>query len=538
MSASEPLIQRLDHLGLISAFCREIGLVDMIDSLAPKNAEHVVSHGEVLLAMILNGLGFHSRTLHMFPDFFKDKPLDKLIRPGIEAKHLNDDALGRTLDCLFELGVSELYQVIAERVIDKLGIQADSVHLDITSFHLDGDYAKNDEDDTSCINLVRGYSRDHRPDLNQVILELICENRAGIPVYMQALSGNTNDVKAFATVTKHHIKSLKAAQNCRYFVGDAALYCQESIFALHSQNLKFITRVPATLKEAKTHLLTLQPEGLTPFETGYSGSWVESSYGGVPQRWLIVKSDQATKKETLTFKKKVLKKTEKEQKTFEKLSKKAFSCEADALDALKYFEKQCQFIRIENAQVNAVSVYKGRGRPRINRAPESINYHLTGNLYTALRNVDHAKRKIGMFILATNEMREKKLDMKGLLSHYKSQQSVERGFRFLKSPEFLTSAIFLKNAKRIEALLMVMTCCLMVYAALEHKIRESLKSVPAFFPSMKNKPTIKPTARWVFLKYGAIYSHHWQGETTVVGLKLYQIELLKLLGKHYEQVYS
>ena len=72
--------------------------------------------------------------------------------------------------------------------------------------------------------------------------------------------------------------------------------------------------------------------------------------------------------------------------------------------------------------------------------------------------------------------------MKGLLAHYKSQQSVERGFRFLKSPEFLTSAIFLKSAKRIEALLMIMTCCLMVYAALEHKIRESLKTVPAFFP--------------------------------------------------------
>ena len=59
MSSTEPLIQRFDHLGLISAFCREIGLVSMIDSLAPKQGEHLVSHGEVMLAMILNGLGFH-----------------------------------------------------------------------------------------------------------------------------------------------------------------------------------------------------------------------------------------------------------------------------------------------------------------------------------------------------------------------------------------------------------------------------------------------------------------------------------------------
>ena len=57
----------------------------------------------------------------------------------------------------------------------------------------------------------KGYSRDHRPELNQAILELICENQAGIPVYMQALSGNTNDQKAFKEVAKAHLASLKAA---------------------------------------------------------------------------------------------------------------------------------------------------------------------------------------------------------------------------------------------------------------------------------------------------------------------------------------
>ena len=125
-----------------------------------------------------------------------------------------------------------------------------------------------------------------------------------------------------------------------------------------------------------------------------------------------------------------------------------------------------------------------------------------------------------------------------LVYHYKSQQSVEGAFRFLKNPEYLTSAIFLKSTKRTEALLMIVTCCLMVYAGLEHKIRDGLKTVLAFFTSMTNKPTIKPTARWVFLKYNAIHLHHWQGETKGVGLKPHQIDLLKLLGKHYEQVYS
>ncbi len=66
--------------------------------------------------------------------------------------------------------------------------------------------------------------------------------------------------------------------------------------------------------------------------------------------------------------------------------------------------------------------------------------------------------------------------MEKMLSFYKSQQSVERGFRFLKSPDFLISSLYLKKPERIEALLMVMTCCLMIYAALEYKIRQELEA--------------------------------------------------------------
>ncbi|MGL0931761.1 IS1634 family transposase, partial [Vibrio vulnificus] len=77
----------------------------------------------------------------------------------------------------------------------------------------------------------------------------------------------------------------------------------------------------------------------------------------------------------------------------------------------------------------------------------------------------------------TNDTDNEALTMAALLAHYKSQQKVERGFRFLKSPEFLTSSIFLKKPERIEA----------------------------FFPSMvKNKTTSRPTARWVFLQFEGI----------------------------------
>ena len=57
-------IKNLDHLGLVAGMCRELGLARMVDAILPKQGEHHVSHGEALVAMIINGLGFHSRTLH------------------------------------------------------------------------------------------------------------------------------------------------------------------------------------------------------------------------------------------------------------------------------------------------------------------------------------------------------------------------------------------------------------------------------------------------------------------------------------------
>jgi transposase len=47
------------------------------------------------------------------------------------------------------------------------------------------------------------------------------------------------------------------------------------------------------------------------------------------------------------------------------------------------------------------------------------------------------------------------------------------------------------------ALLMVMSVCLLVYAALEYRIRQALKEQGATFPNQKGQPVQNPTARWV-----------------------------------------
>ncbi|MBF4376927.1 IS1634-like element ISVa17 family transposase, partial [Vibrio anguillarum] len=229
-------------------------------------------------------------------------------------------------------GVSDLFQGLSARTISHLKLPCEGLNLDSTSIHVDGEYK--DEDGNTAIQLVRGYSRDHRPELNQVVLNLITENQAGIPVYMQAASGNINDNEGFKNIIKQHVKSLKAAYHNRYFIGDAALYTIGSVQSFDEQNELFISRAPQKLNLVKDAISEQHNYLFTELGNGYSATWIDSNYGGVKQRWLLVFSEQAKKREQYTLDKRMLKDSNAALKSLKKLSKERFACHADAMKML------------------------------------------------------------------------------------------------------------------------------------------------------------------------------------------------------------
>src|SRR5215469_8773269 len=101
-------IERLDHLGIVAGVGQEIGLIDYFDELVTQEHERV-SLGQVVLALILNGLGFSNRQLYLVPQFFATKPVAHLLGVGITADDLNDDRLGRTLDWLTAHDLTALF---------------------------------------------------------------------------------------------------------------------------------------------------------------------------------------------------------------------------------------------------------------------------------------------------------------------------------------------------------------------------------------------------------------------------------------------
>ena len=532
--------QVLDHLGLVAGMFDELGIGDVIDQATHQDPEmRDLTVGEAVKAMVLNGLGFINQTLYLVPRFFQHKPTYRLISPRVAPEQLNDDALGRALDTLYTYGVTELYSLIAATAATRLGLCPTYAHLDTTSFHVDGRYNSDAEPTEHVVHITQGYSRDHRPDLNQVMLELIIEHQAGIPVLMKPLSGNSSDAHDFGTVIRAHIDQLQTTYGTTYLVADSALYSANNLQKLAQTRMKWLTRVPATLNEAQTALAQAVPQAMASLKAGYRYHELPSTYGGIEQRWVLIYSEPRQPQAQRTVDKQLRKQSDQEVKAWKKLCSTPFACEADARQALAAFERSLQATLVTTSTVRTQPRYGKRGRPGQGALPAQVVYQIDGALASSLMARQARIDQHSCFILATNELDPTQLPPQEVLAGYQGQVHAERGFRFLKDPQFFASSFYLKKPERIMALLMVMTVCLLVYAALEYRIRKALKDHDATFPDQKGKPVQNPTARWVFHYFVGIHLLSVSGQwPLVLNLTEEHSNLLKLLGKPYMQLYG
>ncbi len=136
-------ISNLDHLGLVAGMIDEIGIVAHINDLVGCQPGEKVSPGHAVKAMIMNGLGLVSSPLYLFSKFFEGKATEHLIGEGIKPEHLNDDRLGRVLDKLYVVGLSQIFTAIALAAARKFHVALNTVHLDASSFHVHGEYESN-----------------------------------------------------------------------------------------------------------------------------------------------------------------------------------------------------------------------------------------------------------------------------------------------------------------------------------------------------------------------------------------------------------
>lgn len=527
----------LDHLGLVAGLYDELGIGQLIDQLIPQKLDQrTISIGQAVKAMVINGLGFTQRALYLMPEFYRNHPVERLIGAGVCAEDLNDTTLGRALDKIYEQGVTELYTPLAAQTVKTLGLDCQTAHIDSTSFHVDGKYNSKTGGGEGVVHITQGYSRDHRPDLNQLSFQLISEHQAGIPLLMEPLDGNSVDKNSFRDTINTHVGQLKETLGLEYLIGDSALYVAKTLQDL--EGTLWISRVPETLADARESIASIAPELMaTPDETSFRS--IGMTYAGIRQRWLVVYTPEAHHRATESVNRQIRKQTDAAVKSFQKLCRQDFACIEEAQKALEAYQKKQTLVGIMDAQIVEIPRYKTSGRPGKDQQPDYFSYRIEGSIATILSERKQRIERKSCYILATNQLDTEQLTEQEIIDKYKNQQKVERGFRFLKDPLFMASTLFLESPKRIMALTMIMTLCLLLYAALEYKIRQALKKSSQTFPNQKGKMIANPTARWVFQFFTGIHVLLVkESQAIVLNMNQHHLLIVSLLGSEYEKLYS
>jgi len=504
-------VQRLDHLGLVAAAIDTLKLVERIDKRLPipDNRDSHVTHGQRVKAMIINGLGYTTHPLYLSPKFFEGKDLTRLIGTGVEAVHLNDHALGRTLDALFAYGTTKLFAEIAFEVGQERGLLGQSVHIDTTTLLLHGEYSeaialaqkKKKAEETLGITSTQaptpalGYSKAHRHDLKQLVMSLTVTGEAAMPLWFESLSGNSSDKSNFhESIAKFEAFKQSIDSTASFlWVADSALYNKGK---LQASQIKWLTRIPQTKTNAK-QLVAQDNKDIAWQEIGNGYKGVIEDKIETDERWALLYSEQAYQREHITFERNINKALTKTQTELKQLANTVFACESDALKAAKKWQKTLKYHQV-TFTVQPQARYSKAGKPAKGATPDLIDYRLSGIITDNEPAQNTQRNQLGRFILGTNITDDDSLTASAMLSTYIEQQDVERGFRFIKSDEFHLDGIYLHLPSRIDALMMVMTLSLMVYNVSEYEMRVALNKQGESLPSQKGKNTTRPTLRWVF----------------------------------------
>src|SRR5712692_9298334 len=332
----------------------------MIDARLLLHDQEEITAGEAVAGMILNGLGFANRPLSLTPQFFTNKPLDLLFHEGVRAERFNRFKLGRTLDEVHAYGCDLLLSELALAVCAQEGIAQRFNHLDTTSFSLTSDYMP--DSDEHAIAITYGYSKDHRPDLKQAVLELMVSQDGGVPLLSKSWDGNTSDIEVFQERAQALMETFKNSPSPRYLVAYCKLYHEDN--AANLQSLGFITRIPQTLKivsQVIRQALEIDTWQRLDEQTGYQR--LELCHFGIEQRWLVVQSQAAAWRAEVTLNKAQTREHEAIEQQLFHLQAKRFETPQLAQEALAALGKKWKYHQVESSQLLEHKRYATKGRP-------------------------------------------------------------------------------------------------------------------------------------------------------------------------------
>jgi len=460
---------RVGALPILNSIIERMGIAEEL-TLALKNP----GYAEALLALIKNIL-VERNALYAIGEWAA------LYDAGLVAQgKIGDDKLGRALDRLFAADRATLQTRIVLAVMTGFDLKMEQIHNDTTSVMVRGAY---DGQNAKGVQLKRGHSKEHRPDLKQLVYSLCVTSDGAVPVHFKAYDGNQTD-DGIHLETWSRLRTL--LQHPRFiYVADCKLCTEKNLRTIDRERGFFVTIVPKTRSEVATfseavlggdvrweEVLRKRADrdekafdviecavGPYHLREGFMLYWYRSSQKK--------KRDQRDRNERI-------------ERTIERLETldlrrmrgpKTEAAIRKRVDEIITHHHAEEWITVE-VKWDAVEKFKAitRGKPTAETTFRRIIQQVPRlHISTNAANIARSAAMDGIFPLTTNT-REKPVDVYKI---YKYQPRIERRHALLKST-LDVAPIWLKKNTRIEALMFLEFIAQMIAALVERDLRKKM----------------------------------------------------------------
>ena len=508
----------VNHLPIIKDYADRIGLVPVINELVPSEME--IDPGTIFLGMVLDTLSGRS-PLYRLDEFFKSQDVELMLGKKVGASSFCDHNVARVMDKAYEVGSIKIFSTLAANAVRIFDVNTRHVSFDTTSVNVCGNYDLYDnEDHGHPFKITYGHSKDHRPDLKQFMISMLCVDRT-VPIFAKTEDGNSSDKTINNTILSHISKYMAnhgIEPGAFIYIADSAMVTAKNLSTIGDDNL-FISRLPATFKECSSAitaaiendhwkvigaLSNTRPTKKRP-AAQYKAYETEVVIKAKHYRAVVIHSSSHDRRRGKRIDQKLKTEYKALEKQCKEASKKPFYCEADARAAAQALEESNIKYYQAKIEIEEILKYK-RGRPKdgVKKISE-IRYGLCWKLSENKQAVSKLKEEAGCFVMITNVPAhgENGYDSLAILKAYKDQYGIEQNFGFLKDP-MIVNSVFLKKPQRIEVLGLVLVISLLIWRLIERSMRQFVEEGNQDLPGWKRRRTTRPTTFMLMTKFQGI----------------------------------
>jgi transposase len=546
--------ERLGPLPIVNHFLERLGLEEIFRRFVPTDDLRYLLGHEKALGVLLRSIIVEREPIYRQQETVNTFAPECFGLLPTEVTAIGDDRIGRALDHLFDADRGALLTEIVIAMVREFSVTFDEVHNDSTTIRFCGQYRAARGRSIRGKRgpwITYGNSKDHRPDLKQLLFVLTSTADGGVPVQFRCGDGNTNDAKT-------HIETWEALRKIAgmvafLYVADCKLCTRENMDYIAERGGRFVTVMPRNRledSEFREWIQTNQPswelvwdrpnprrkhsprnrwwvfQYPIPSREGWPVIWVYSS--------LLALRQEQTRREHIARAVEELTDLNARLKNPRTRLRKPAEVERRIEEILRPAGVSA-YLRVQKRIEEEYTFrQKTSGRP----GPNTEYSRKTKHRYQVAWQIDESaiaydRKSDGMYPLLTND---RSLTPRQVLEAHKGQPRIEKRFEQTKTVHEI-APVFLKNEGRVEALFFLYFVGLLVQALVERELRramarEGIEELPLY---PEERLCRRPTTEQVFKLFSLAERHLLYKEQQCVQVFDVQItelqrQLLSLLG--------